>query len=467
MFNREKNKLEKDFFDFFTKNELFFSIDTIIAAVSGGVDSMVMLSLLWEIQEIFNYSIIVTHFNHQYRDELSDNDEQMVREYCKTLELKFVVERCDVMKYAKENKISFEMAGRKLRYKFFNKIAKQYKNSNIATAHILNDNTETVLMRIIKGTGINGIRGIQSRVGNLIRPLLFAKKEELYKYAQDNDIPFSDDHTNFENDCQRNIIRNQLLPIISEINPQIHQSIKRLSNIASKQIEFSGIIAEKEFKKLLVNNNVYMAELDLIDLLKQIPSIRNEIIFRAIRHVDQDKKNHHPYHYVEKVENLLANSKTGSYIRIFNNIIVLKNRSKVSIINENMLNWEERSISPDKIYERVSFIFSSKFVKFGNYSDINNSSELIDAEKVKGQLKLRHWKEGDKFVPFGNNFSKKISDFFIDIKVSRFEKQHIPILVDDEKIIWICGKRLSNEVRVSETTIKFLKLEYKEIENVK
>jgi len=457
-----KNDFRKEFQKFSIENELFVDVKFVITAVSGGVDSMVMLSQLNEIKDDIGFQIVIAHFNHLYRGELSDNDELLVKEYCDKQGLKFEVERYDVLKYAKDNKISFEMAGRKLRYKFFNKLAKKYENSKIATAHILSDNSETLLLRIIKGTGLNGLQGIQPKTNNLIRPLLFAPKNDLYNFAKNNNIPFNDDHTNFENDCQRNIIRNQILPLISEINPQVDQSLKKLSKIASDQLELSRQIAVEEFQNLIITNKGYMIELNLRKLLNLISPIRNEIIFSAIRHIDIEKINHPPFHYLEKVNNLLKNSKTGSFIRIFDNIIFLLNRDKVCICNENFLNWKESDIVPGKIYERVSFIFSSEFVKFGNFSDINNSSELIDADKVKGRLKLRHWKEGDKFVPFGNNFSKKLSDYFIDAKVSRFEKQHVPILEDEEKIVWICGLRLSNEVRVSDTTNKLLKLEYKE-----
>jgi len=456
-----------NFSRFSLENKIFQDVETLIIAVSGGVDSMVMLTLLYELKRIFGYEMIVAHFNHLYRGELANQDEKIVLEYCNKLGVKFQADRQDVMKYSVQKKISFEMAGRELRYKFFNRIAKNYNNAKIVTAHILSDNTETILLRIIKGTGLNGIKGIQPKIRNLLRPLLFASKKQLYQYAKTKNIPFNDDHTNFENDCQRNIVRNKLLPVINEINPQIDQSIQRLSTIVHQQLDFSQKIADEIFRKIIKTDKIYFLEIDIKELQNQTATIQSEIIFRAIRHINCEIKNHPPFHYMEKIENLLTNSKTGKFIRIFENVILLKNRNKLSLFNENLLNWKKFNIDLEKIYKRVSFIFSTKFVKFGNFSDINNSIELIDAEKIKGQLKLRHWKEGDRFIPFGNKFVKKLSNYFIDTKVSRFEKLHTPILVDDEKIIWICGMQLSNEVRVSDSTRKILKLEYKELNNVR
>ena len=462
----EQNKLDEKFLQYCKHHNFFDNTKKVVACVSGGVDSMVMLTLMVKFSKKFGFDIIVTHFNHQSRGKLSDNDETLVSNFCNQKNLKIFIKSYNVMKFAEDKGISFEMAGRDLRYKFFNEIAEKYKNVKIATAHILNDHTETILLRIFNGSGLNGLLGIHPKRNKIIRPILFAQKSELYQYAIKNEIPFNDDHTNFENDCMRNIIRNKIIPIISkEINPNIDNSLKNLSKIVSDNLLYIKNIASEKFYKISTRQNIFEINLNLLELQKLDSVIRNEVLLKSFQEINSSVSTFPGFNYMEQIDYLIKASSTGKFIKIFDEIFIVKNRDVISIVNEKLLNWEEQKIIISKIYNIESFIFSSEMVKFDEFSDVNNSNEIehVDLEKIKGSLKLRHWQIGDRFIPFGNRFQKKLSDFFIDEKVSRFTKQQIPILVDEEKIIWICGMRLSNEVRISKKTKQILKISYKEI----
>lgn len=459
---------EQKYINFCQKHKLFDNREVIVAGVSGGVDSMVMLSLLLEYAEQFHINVVVVHFNHMLRGKKADDDQKMVETFCRERKIKFICQKADVVQFAKDNKISFEMAGRQLRYNFFEEVATEYKHSVIATAHILNDNTETLLMRIFKGTGLQGLCGIDFQRENIIRPMLFAEKKELYIYAKEHNIPFSDDHTNFENDCLRNVIRNEILPRIKkEINPNIDENLYNLSVTATEYSNFIKNNISEILDNIFYRQSSYEIVLK-IDDLKDLDIVeRKEVLLQTFRLLDSNIDSYPGFSTMEQIDNLLFTSDVGRYVKAYQNILIEIGRKFLYIVNLQKMNWQNIEISPGKIYPMEFFIFSSKFIKFEEFSAVNNlrNNEFIDADKITGGLVLRHWQEGDRFKPFGNKFSKKLSDFFIDEKVPRFKKQYIPILADDEKILWICGLRLSNEVRITKNTSNILEIRYEEIDN--
>ncbi|MFP4546508.1 MAG: tRNA lysidine(34) synthetase TilS [Fidelibacterota bacterium] len=466
MHSSEKKNIEDDFLNFCESENLLFPSQHILVCVSGGVDSMVLLHLLWKFKVSFKYTLSAAHFNHLTRNGASDDDEKLVRNYCHQIDTNLYTERADVETLAGKMGISFEMAGRRLRYQFFEKTAREIGNATIATAHIQSDNTETILMRMINGTGLHGLTGIEVKRKNIIRPLMFAQKANLYQYAEINKIPYHDDHTNFENEGQRNVIRNTILPEIRKhLNPNIDNNMDNFSKIILEYLSFIKKIVRKQFFQCAGKITACYLEFD-IEKLKNLESIiRKEMLLAGFHEIDNKINNYPSFHYMQRIEDLIFSSDTGRYIEPYKNVIVLVNREKLIILNKKNIAWEELEIRPGKIYTRDSFIFSSKFIKFEDFISINNSRsvEYIDADKISGKLRLRHWQQGDNFSPLGSQFKKKLSDFFIDNKIPRFLKDHIPILWDEEKIIWVCGMQISDDVKITKKTRKILKLEYKEL----
>ncbi len=466
MHSSEKQNIEDDFLNFCESENLLSSSRHILVCVSGGVDSMVLLHLLWKFKESFKYNLSAAHFNHLTRDGASDDDEELVRVYCRQLEIKLYTERADVGTLAGKMGISFEMAGRRLRYQFFEKTAREIGNATIATAHIQSDNTETILMRLINGTGLHGLTGIEVKRDNIIRPLMFAQKTNLCQYAEIHKIPYHDDHTNFENECQRNVIRNTILPEIRKyLNPSIDNNMNNFSKIILEYLSFIKKIARKQFSQCAGRITAGYLEFGIEKLKKLEPVIRKEVLLAGFHEINNKIYNYPSFHYMQRIEDLIFSSDTGRYIEPFKNIVVLVNRENLVILNKKIIAWEELEIRPGKIYTRDSFIFTSKFIKFEDFTSVNNSRsvEYIDADKIRGKLRLRHWRQGDSFSPLGSQFKKKLSDFFIDNKIPRFLKDHIPLLWDEEKIIWVCGMQISDHVKITKKTRKILKLEYKEL----
>ncbi|MBP9004865.1 MAG: tRNA lysidine(34) synthetase TilS, partial [Candidatus Marinimicrobia bacterium] len=245
--------LQRKFVEYVEQNHLLNDVRTVVAAVSGGVDSMCLLDLLMSEKKRWDIEIVVAHFNHQIRGPEADSDENLVRQFCDNHSLPFFSATENVPKIARAKRISLEMAGRELRYAFFQKIAADFPNSIIATAHTLDDQAETILLRMLKGTGLQGLSGITMRRENIRRPLLFATKAELYDYARARELPFAEDHTNLCNDYERNFIRNQILPTVQHtLNPNIRATLANLAQNLGEAHQFIVEFAEKALESLII-----------------------------------------------------------------------------------------------------------------------------------------------------------------------------------------------------------------------
>ena len=230
--------------------------DKIVIGVSGGPDSMTLLSVLNKLKEDLNIQIYVAHINHMIRKE-ADEETEYVKEFCKKINVEFFYKKIDVQKEAERLKIGTEEAGRKIRYEFFYEIAKKTEANKIATAHNSNDNAETVLMNIIRGTSVSGLTGIDAQRGKIIRPLIELPRSEIEEYCKKENLNPRIDKSNYENIYTRNKIRNMLIPFIEkEFNPNIIEGINRLSSLATEEEQFVNKIVETEFAKLQINVNI-------------------------------------------------------------------------------------------------------------------------------------------------------------------------------------------------------------------
>ena len=229
------DKLEQKFLDTIKENNLINKGDVIVVGVSGGPDSITLLTCLNKYKDYLNIKIICAHINHLIRKDSTD-DEQFVENVCKKMGIKCYIKRTEVERIAKEQKKGTEEVGRKIRYDFFDEVAKKEKANKIAIAHNMNDNAETMLLNIIRGSGLNGLEGIQpEEYGKYIRPLINCKREEIEEYCKKYDLKPRIDSTNKENIYRRNIIRNKILPELKELNPNIVQSLSNLSRIVKVQ----------------------------------------------------------------------------------------------------------------------------------------------------------------------------------------------------------------------------------------
>ena len=313
------------------KYNLIENGDRVVVGVSGGPDSISLLHILNKFckNKILNFEIIVCHVNHQIREEAND-DEEYVREYCEKNNIKFYSKRIDVIKYANNNKMGLEEAGRNLRYDFFDEILEQEHANKIAIAHNKNDKAETIIMNIIRGSGISGLKGIEPiRDNKYIRPIIECERTEIEKYAKENNLNPRIDKTNFENDCTRNKIRNIVLPYIKkEFNSNIVETMNRLSNLATETDEYIQKKVIENYKEIKIEENSKNIVLDLKKFNKIDMLIRKRILIYTISKVLGNSQNVEMINIEDIIK--MCNKNIGNkYLMPNKNIKVLVNKGKI------------------------------------------------------------------------------------------------------------------------------------------
>lgn len=421
----------------------------VLLAVSGGKDSMTMLDLFNYFKYELKLNLVVCHFNHSLRDD-ADRDEKFVKTQCEKYGLKFYSKKEDVLLYSNENKLSTEEGARFLRYKFFDEVKRIENLEYIATAHNKNDLAETVIMRILRGTGINGLIGIQSERGDLIRPILNFSRDEIEKYIEENNIPFVEDKTNFEELYLRNKIRLNLFPILkNEYNPRILDAISRLSNIA---FDYSTIsreyIASKEGLLWEFNRDKILVYIEKLKL--QSRSFRNIMYREFFEFISKDPDGIN-YKIIEEIDNLIF-SKTGKYIEI-KNVVFKIEYDKLLIYDKNIFENLEMKFC----FENLDFsLYSTKFFdiiieqsSFEEFKNLKQNKDLLFInKKYLDFLKIRNKENGDFLeLEFGK---KKLKDIFIDEKVSKDIRKNIPIFEIENNVVWVPNIRRSNRYLVDE-----------------
>ncbi len=435
----------------FLKNLKSYNLEGfgVLLAVSGGKDSMTMLDLFNYFKYELKLNLVVCHFNHSLRDD-ADRDEKFVKTQCEKYGLKFYSKKEDVLLYSNENKLSTEEGARFLRYKFFDEVKRIENLEYIATAHNKNDLAETVIMRILRGTGINGLIGIQSERGDLIRPILNFSRDEIEKYIEENNIPFVEDKTNFEGLYLRNKIRLNLFPILkNEYNPRILDAISRLSNIA---FDYSTIsreyIASKEGLLWEFNKEKILVYIEKLKL--QSRSFRNIMYREFFEFISKDPDGIN-YKIIEEIDNLIF-SKTGKYIEI-KNVVFKIEYDKLLIYDKNIFENLEMKF----YFENLDFsLYSTKFFdiiieqsSFEEFKNLKQNKDLLFInKKYLDFLKIRNKENGDFLeLEFGK---KKLKDIFIDEKVSKDIRKNIPIFEIENNIVWVPNIRRSNRYLVDE-----------------
>ena len=323
--------MEQKVLDTIKKYNLIEEGDRVVIGVSGGPDSISLLDILNKFKQnkILNFEIIVAHINHQIREEAND-DEEYVQDYCEKNKIKFYSKRIDVIKYANNNKIGLEEAGRNLRYEFFDEILQKENANKIAIAHNKNDKAETIIMNIIRGSGISGLRGIEPiRDNKYIRPIIECERYEIEKYAQENKLNPRIDKTNFENDCTRNKIRNIVLPYIKkEFNSNIIETMNRLSNLATETDEYIQKQAVEIFKELIIEENSKNIVLDLKKFNSKDKLIRKKILIYTISKVLGNSQNIEMVN-IDDVIKMCDKNIGNKYLMPNKNIKILVNKGKI------------------------------------------------------------------------------------------------------------------------------------------
>jgi len=426
---------------------------------------MVMLALLLRYFRTGNLGLSAVHMNHNLRGTEADRDQDLVKEYCRLNDLPLSVHQLDVKSYAAEHSVSIEMAGRALRYRHFQEDAERFDDSVVATAHTLDDHIETILLNMYKGTGLRGLKGIPVSRENIVRPIRNLTKDELYAYAEAEHIPFREDHTNFENLVQRNIIRNEVLPLLKKsINPRIVESIETVSLNAAEVSDYIETVVVKVYPTVVIKESDKGILIDLFQLQSHPVTIQKEILRMCFARIGKEFQTL----TYEQLTALIANihqNRTGANFRILKDVELAVDRGRVMIGRCRERIWEDFTVEPGRFYRTDYFTFHTEVLEKSGYcrDRTNKNVEYIDLETVVGTLNLRKWRRGDRIRPLGSRFSKKLSDVYIDQKIPRYRKNLIPILEYNGEIIWLCGIQLSEYFKIKENTKNILKLVYEEI----
>ncbi|MEA2087767.1 MAG: tRNA lysidine(34) synthetase TilS [Candidatus Caldatribacteriota bacterium] len=450
--------------------------DRVLIGISGGPDSVTLLNILLSFKKRYNLSFFIAHLDHMLRGKESDEDVSFVKNLAQELGLPCEVKSCNLTKIARKEHLTIEEAAREYRYKFYLETAKKFKANKIALGHNADDQVETVLMRFLRGSGLEGLMGIPPVRGKIIRPLIECSREEIEGYCKENKIGYRVDSSNKEVVYFRNKIRLELLPLLAkDYNKNIKDITLRLRNIVSEVSAYLNQETELLFKEVARRENPETVIIDLRKFTSLPPALKRRIIRKAIevvkgnlysisfRHNNEILKLTE-YQLGEKEiylpDNLIAK-------KIYNKIIIYKKRISKDQTEEKPPLWEYNISIPGKTeiqslgIKIEIIILDSVDIKSSLYFTRKKSKveflEFIDYNKVNPPLKLRNRRSGDKFYPLKMKGLKKVKDFFIDNKIPKSHRDLIPILVDNEdQIIWIMGMRLDDRVKINSNTKKVL-----------
>ncbi len=429
--------------DFVIRHNLFDPEDRILLAVSGGLDSMVMLDLFREA----GYRIGVAHFNFQLRGEESDGDESFVEHYCNRSGIKFFSQRCDTKNYAEETGLSIQMAARELRYAWFNQVLEKEKYHWVATAHHLDDNLETVLSRWTKGAGLDQLMGIQVKNEKVVRPLLFATREEISKHAASRKILWREDSSNKTDDYQRNFIRHQIIPRLKEINPSLEStffnSLEKMNGAHELMQRGLGQLKDSMTR---IKGNQFLIDKNLLMLLKNPAFVCHEFL--------------RPFGFEwDRCLQLVASlaSQPGKLFYSSTHEAVI-DREFIMVSPRNGLMGE---ILIEEGQDKAALGPLTLTIKKAPVNTISGEPLLgtFDYSRIKFPMVWRKWRNGDAFFPLGLGHHKKVSDFLIDQKVPMTEKSLVTILESGGDVVWVVGYRVDDRFKVTPQTKSVLQVE--------
>ncbi|MCK4662226.1 MAG: tRNA lysidine(34) synthetase TilS [Bacteroidales bacterium] len=438
--------MEHSFLQFIKNNNLFKITDKILLAVSAGIDSVVMADIFFKSKIVCS----IAHCNFHLRDNEANEDEIFVKNLAEQYKMPFYKIDFNTKEFAKQHNLSLQMAARDLRYEWFEKIRKENDYQHIAIAHNKNDSIETFLINIARGTGIKGLTGIKPKSGKIVRPVLFAYREDIEKYAKENSIEYREDSSNKSLKYHRNKIRHQLIPIFKEINPNFEQSITdTIQNLKETDKIFNSYIEIIISELIEYKDDTWLIKIESLKKLEPLHTYLFEILkpFAFSKQTIRDISNS-----FDKISGKTFFSDNFKLIKDRNYLIIKKIEDKA----------EKTYLIEDKIKEinepvklKISLINKSKDFKISSNPDI----AYLDYEKLFFPLSLKKWGKGDKFIPLGMKTSKKLSDFFIDNKLSIYEKENTWILLSNGKIVWIIGYRIDDRFKITEKTRKILIIE--------
>ena len=435
------------------KYNLIKTNDDILCALSGGPDSVYLLYTLLEAREEISFNLSVASVHHGLRKEAKEEVE-FCRKLAEDKGLKFYTKRVDMRGFSKREKISLEDAGRRLRYEYFYSLIGD--NGKIALGHHLNDQAETILMNLLRGSGLRGLRGMEFKSGQRIRPLLNIEKKEILKTLEEAKISYYLDYTNFEKDFKRNEIRLHLIPEIEEnYNPKFQESLVRLGQLAREDDSALEIWAEKEYKKV-VKNQLILRE----DFLKNPLAIQKRILFKIFEKYSDLKD----LTFLQINELLNLFEKDISKEKTLKNIQFISTYDGVKFLLEDKQNLKEIEL---KLGENIfgNTLIEAQLISPDEFFRIEKRGRFFfDGKILEKPIIIRSRKEGDAFKPFGFSGTKRLKEFFIDEKIPKYKRDQIPLITKKDQIYLVGSYRRGEGFLVNKNSENVLMIEMREKE---
>lgn len=425
------------------ENLSFLKGKKLLLALSGGIDSMVLLYLLKQL----HFDISAAHCNFNLRAEESDGDEAFVKESCKDLNVNIFVKHFKTKEYAELHKQSIQVAARQLRYDWFYELLEKEGFGYLLTAHHLDDSAETFLINFTRGTGLEGLTGIPERNDKIIRPLLVFSREEIEKYAKENTLQWREDSSNASDKYLRNKLRHDILPILKELNPSFlnsfQQTLENLLQAQSMVDDASRIVYRKVVEDVNFQKRIHLSELMIL------PNYQ-AYLYQWLK----------PFGFTawEDIYDLV---KAQSGKQIFSERYRLLKDREVLILEEVTTN-DSTSYFIEENQTETEYPIALKMTSVTNVAAMQDDSIIfVDKDTLKFPLVFRKWQEGDYFYPFGMDGKKKVSKYFKDEKFSLIDKEKAWLLCSGNDIVWIVGKRADRRFSVTKTTQTIIKIELK------
>ena len=427
---------------FIAKNTLCRHNDKILIAVSGGMDSVVLLDLFIKA----GYKVAVAHCNFKLRGNESDEDEQFVRNLAKDYGVDCFVKVCPAASYANKHKITIQEAARNLRYDFFKTLLTEKHFDKIAVAHHADDDLETFFINMARGSGITGLKGMPVYRDGIIRPLMYANRFEIEKYAKDNNLLWRNDSSNDSDKYLRNNIRHHVIPQFKKTAASVDKIYQSLTFLKEDALVFETLLNSEKRRIFKKDNGLITISFDKLDgalpgnlwlfyLIKDFGFLRKESdnIFEAVKNRSTGKR------FFSENHELLVDR---------NKLLIQKKEVET---NRKFTIDQHQTLLTEPFKASIAVINKEEV----NLTDLKNSRfAFLDFEKLTFPLLLRKWKKGDRFHPYGMKGTKLLSDFFIDLKLNRFEKDNIWLLVSGGTIVWVAGHRIAGPFKINDKTKK-------------
>ena len=434
------------FIQYVKEHNLFENNQTILLAVSGGIDSMILCDLFLK----SNFKFAIAHCNFHLRGEESNRDERFVREYAQKNNIKIHVKDFDTYSYMKEKGKSMQVSAREMRYSWFNELLKEEGYSYIATGHHIDDSIETFFMNILRGTGIAGLHGILQKVNLVIHPLLFTGRAEIVNYQKENKLEFVEDSSNATTKYTRNKIRHELIPLVKEIAPNFDKIIsKEIERFRETEVVFRSVINDAKTELLEIENQTIKISIE--KLKSYVP--QKIFMYEILSDFGFNETT------INSIEDALLETSGKQFYSETHRLV--KDRDYLLIVKNKPQNLNQYLIEESQTSVYSPIILHMEILKDLQYVKIPKNKEvaMLDYDKLSFPLILRKWKKGDSFFPYGLQGEKKISEFYKNLKYSILDKENQWLLCSENDIIWVVGQRIDDRYKITKSTKTIYKIE--------